>query len=167
MPQIITDPDAVGTVLHEWEVNEYERHDRSRGWYVFMAVLGISLLLYALLKQNFLFALIVVLFAMILFLQSHQTAPKVVVRVTDRGVGIQHRFYTYNELDNFFIIYQPPEVKVLFIDTKTALRPRLRLPLLDNDPNDLRFTLRQYLPEDTEAEEEPLSDRMARMWRIL
>lgn len=167
MPQIITDPNAIGAVLHEWEVDEYERHDRPRRWYVVMGIAGTALIAYALFVQNFLFALIIVLFAMVLFLQSHQVAPKVVIRVTDRGVGIQHRFYEYSELDNFFIIYQPPEVQTLFIDTKTSLRPRLRLPLLENDPNDLRFTLRQYLPEDTEVEEEPLSDRVARMWRIL
>ncbi len=167
MPQIITDPDAIGAILHEWEVNEYEQHDRPRRWYVVMGLMGAALVVYALVTQNFLFALIIVLFAMVLFLQSHQTAPKVVVRVTDRGVGIQHRFYEWSELDNFFIIYRPPEVQTLFIDTKTSLRPRLRLPLLDNDPNDLRFTLRQYLPEDTETEDEPLSDRVARMWGIL
>ena len=167
MPQIITDPNAVGTILHEWEVDEYEQHDRPRRWYMVMGTAGAVLIIYALFTQNFLFALIIVLFAMVLFLQSHQTAPKVVIRVTDRGVGIQHRFYEYNELDNFFIIYQPPEIQTLFIDTKTSLRPRLRLPLLDNDPNDLRFTLRQYMAEDTTAEEEPLSDRVARMWRIL
>lgn len=166
MPQIINNTVSLGNILHEWEVDEYEQHDRPKRWYVVMGIVGAVFVAYALYSQNFLFALIIVLFAIILFMQSHQAAPRVVVRVTDKGVAIQHRFYSYDELGDFFIIYRPPEIKTLFIDTNSSLRPRLRVPLLENDPNDIRFTLRQYLVEDTKTEEEPLSDQISRMWRI-
>ncbi len=166
MPKPITPELVTGNVLHEWEVSEYERHERSTRWYVIMMIIGVFFIGYALFTQNFLFALIIVLFAIILFLQAHQDAPIIGIKITDLGLVIHNRFYEYSELGKFYIIYNPPEVKTVFVETDSSLRPRLRLPLLDNDPNEIRFTLRQHLVEDTEIEEEPLSDRFARSWRI-
>ena|SRR3989338_108954 len=165
MPKQIDEQTLVGGILHEWTIQEYERHERGTFWYVFMISIGLALVLYALATQNFLFALIIILFAIILFLQSHQEPLQVQFQITELGVIISRRFYTWSEFNNYYIIYEPPHVKTLFLDTVSTLRPALRVPLLDMNPNEIRHTLSQYLSEDVEKEE-PLSDRMARNWRI-
>lgn len=165
MPKQIDEQTLVGGILHEWTIQEYERHERGTFWYVFMISIGLALVLYALATQNFLFALIIILFAIILFLQSHQEPLQVQFQITELGVIISRRFYTWSEFNNYYIIYEPPHVKTLFLDTASTLRPVLRVPLLDMNPNEIRHTLNQYLTEDVEKEE-PLSDRMARNWRI-
>jgi hypothetical protein len=115
---------------------------------------------------NFLFALIIILFAIILFLQSHQTPPQVPFRITELGVIINNRFYIWSEFKDFYIIYEPPAVKTLFLVTVSNFRPALRIPLLDKNPIEIRQTLKEFLTEDVEKEEEPLSDRMTRNWRL-
>lgn len=166
MPQPITNDLPVGNILHEWEVSEYERHERGTRWYVIMTIIGLFLVGYAIFTNNFLFALVIVLFAVIIFLQNHQDPHVVEFKITDVGVILSNRFYAYSELSDFYIIYNPPEVKMLFLEPDSTLRPRIRVPLLNIDPNEIRFTLRQYLPENLEKEEEPLSDKVAREWKL-
>jgi hypothetical protein len=57
-------------------------------------------------------------------------------------------------------------VKSLFIETKSTFQPRLRIPLLDENPVEIRHTLQKYLDEDISQEEEPFSDKLARSWRL-
>ncbi len=154
-----------GSVLHTWQVTEYERHDRPTAWYVVMLIVGVFLVGYGLLTNNFLFALIVVLFAIIMFLQSHQEPHQIPFTITDLGVIINNRFYPYSEISDFYIIYNT-EVKILFLEPESSLRPRIRVSLIDQDPLEIKFTLRQYLMENTSKEEEPFSDRIAREWKL-
>ncbi|KKQ27163.1 MAG: hypothetical protein US42_C0014G0060 [Candidatus Magasanikbacteria bacterium GW2011_GWC2_37_14] len=166
MPQLIKDIASLGQVLHEWSILEYEQHERNTAWYVIMGVLGVGLVTYALLTGNFLFALIVVLFAIILFLQSHQSPRNVLFQITDLGVVVGSRFYPYSELNNFYVVYNPPEVKNLFISCKSTWRPLLRIPLLDKNPVEVKYSLREFLTEDLEKEDEPMSEKIGRNWRI-
>ena len=166
MPKIITDDLSLGEVYHEWTIPEYERHERGQRWYIIMITLGLAGVIYGMVEENFLFSLIILLAAIIMFLQSHQEPIQVYFQITELGVAVGSRFYPYSELDEFYIIYNPPAVKTLFIKMNSALRPMIRVPLLDVDPNEVRFSLRQNLPEDTEKEEEPLSDTFARQWKI-
>lgn len=166
MPKNLDNESIVGEILHEWSIPEYEQHERNRAWFVIMGVLGVLFVTYALFTDNFLFALIIILFGIILFLQSHQAPIIIPFKITELGLVVNNRFYSYSELEDFFIIYSPPDVKMLFIETKSTSRPMLRVPLMDIDPNDVRNTLREYIQENLEKEEEPFSDMLGRKWQI-
>ena len=45
----------------------------------------------------------IILFAIILFLQSHQLPPQVDFKITELGIIVGGRFYTYSEFNNFYI----------------------------------------------------------------
>ncbi len=166
MPKPLDQQTNLGEVLHEWTIQEYEQHARGLPWYVISIILGIGLVFYGILTGNFLFSLIIILFAIILFLQSHQAPPQVRFQIAELGVVIGNRFYNYSEFDSFYIIYNPPEIKTLFLETKSPFRPKIVVPFLDQDPVEIRQTLRAYVAEDTEKEDEPLGERIARNWRI-
>jgi membrane-bound ClpP family serine protease len=108
MPKILTPDITVGAVHHEWGVQEYEQHERSSWWYIAMITIGIILVVYAMLTLNFLFALSIVLIAIILFLQSHDEAMVIPFAITELGIVVGTKFYSYKELNQFYIIYQPP-----------------------------------------------------------
>ncbi|MBU0597077.1 hypothetical protein KJ641_03470 [Patescibacteria group bacterium] len=166
MPIKIEEDTIVGSLKFEWTIQEYDQHERNRAWYFFMLVVGFILIIQAVLTGNFLFALIIILFAIILFLQSHQEPLQVPFQITELGIIISDRFYTWKEFESFYIIYQPPQVKTLFLETGSIWRPILRIPLLDNNPIEIKHTLREFLAEDLEKEEEPISDQLGRNWRI-
>lgn len=166
MPKRLDNTTVTGETIHEWTIQEYDQHDRGLLWYSLAGGVGVIMILYGIFSGNFLFSLIIILAAVIIFLQSHQEPPQVPFRITETGVVINDRMYLYSEFENFYIIYQPPEVKTLFLDTKSAFRPTLRIPLLDMNPVEIRHTLREFLPEDTEKEEEPVTDTIARRWKL-
>lgn len=166
MPEVIQENSVLGNPLHEWTIQEYEQYERTPRWYWLMGFIGVVSLIYSLLTGNFLFALVIILFGIILFLQSHQSPPQLSFVITDLGIIVGRRFHAYSELESFYVVYRPPEVKTLFFQTKSMLEPMLRIPLLDVDPVEVRFSLLQYLVEDSEKEDEPLSDQIARNLRL-
>lgn len=166
MPQVITDATLLGNKLHEWTFPEYQKHERGQVWHILMISLGLILLIYAMVSGNFLFALVVILVGIILFLQAKQPPVDVTFQITELGIVVGNRFYPYTEFHDFYILYDPPEIKMLFLETKSLFRPTLRVPLEDVNPVDVRQTLRRSLTEDVEQEEEPLSEKVGRWWKI-
>lgn len=162
----ITKESAIGQIFHEWSIPEYESFERPKRWYVTMGILAIFLIIYGLFSGNFLFALIIILSAIILFLQDNQAPVSVRIALTGSGVVVGDRLYEYKELGHFYMVYKPPVVKMLFIETNSLFRPTLRIALLDENPLEIRSVLMEYLEEDIEKEEEPMSDTIARDWRI-
>jgi hypothetical protein len=167
MPKPLSADTATGSILHQWSVTEFTRYDRSRSWYAFMISVAAVLIVYGMWSNNFLFALIIILAGIILFLQEQREPIDVDFAISELGVVIGRRFYPYEELEHFFIVYRPPEVQTLFFETKNMLHPRVRVPLDDRNPIDIRHTLQAFLPEDTDRTEEPMSDMIARRWRLM
>ncbi|MFA5211414.1 MAG: hypothetical protein WC414_02830 [Patescibacteria group bacterium] len=166
MPEKINNESILGDVLHEWSIPEYNENQRPKSWLIFMLLLAVLLIFYSIFTDNYLFILIITLFSIIIFLQSIQKPIILPFKITRLGISINNKFYKYGELRDFFIIYNPKEeVKMLFFET-TGLKPRLRIPLVDEDPTQIRKTLLNFLEEDLKQEDEPLSDFIARKWKL-
>ncbi len=167
MPQNILNSDInIGDVQYEWNVKEYERHERGKNWYVMMGLLGAVMVTYGVVSGNYLFALITVLFGIILFMQDMVEPMEVYFALTNTGIVVGKKYYRYSELNNFWIIYNPPFTKNLYFSQDSILRHRIQVPLYDFDPRPIRDYLNQYLQEDLAQEEEPLSDRMGRLMKM-
>jgi hypothetical protein len=167
MPKDLTKEEVnTGEVVYEWLIKEYEQYDRSKRWYIIMSLLGVVLVGYALYSANYLFALVLVLFGIVLYLHEMQAPLDVYFAITEVGIIIGKKFYRFSELGNFWIIYNPPTVKNLYFKLGATIKNRLRVPLLDYDPRPVREHLIKFLAEDTEQEEEPISDRLSRVFKI-
>lgn len=166
MPEQITKDSVVGDELHHWTIQEYQQYRRPMAWFVMMGIAGAILIFLSLLWGNFLFLVIILLFGIILFLQSEQEPATVPFSITNLGIMVGNRLYVYDELESFYIIYHPPQVKSLYFETKSVWRPRVHVPLDDQNPLDIRDTLLEHLKEDLEKEEEPMSEKLARDFQI-
>lgn len=154
-----------GEILLTWPVDEYENHARGLLWYLIFALLGATALIYALATQNFLFAVIVIMFGVIIGLSSLRDPRQMDFIVTEIGVGVGHQFFTFKELKNFWILYDD-EVKNLYFEFKKSLRPHLVIPLYDVNPLPVRELLLEFLDEELEDFEEPLSDFFGRLLKL-
>lgn len=150
-----------------WEVPEYEKHERTRQWYIIAAVIGALLLVYAFLTKNFLFFGIVLLAALIIIITDGKEPDKVSIGLTDDGIEVGKKFYDYDEIKNFSIVYKPKlGVKNLYFEFKNAVKPRLSIPLVDRDPIYIREKLLKYLTEDLERTDQPLSEGLAKLFKL-
>jgi hypothetical protein len=167
MPKDLTREDTnFGNIIYQWSLQEYEKHQRGKRWYLVMGALGLLMLIIAVFSSNYLFALILVLFAVVLYLHEIQAPLEVPFAITDTGIVLGKKYYRYSELANFWIIYNPPYTMNLYFSLSNVIRHRLQVPLSDYDPRPVRDYLLQYLEEDLEQEEEPLSDRLSRLMKL-
>jgi hypothetical protein len=154
-----------GEPIFSWLVDEYERHERGPMWYVISFLVGVGLILYALVAQNFLFAIIIVMFGVVIGLSTLREPERILFRVTTRGVGVGHLFAPYKELKDFWLVYEPPHVKNLYLEYKNPLSPRIVVPMEDADPVVVRRALLDYLSENGTTEE-PLGDLLGRVLKL-
>lgn len=154
-----------GERVFGWLVDEYERHERGPVWYAASFLVGVGLILYALVTQNFLFAIIVVMFGVIIGLSTLREPERILFQVTTRGVGVGSLFVPFKELKDFWIVYEPPYVKNLYFEHKNSLTPRIVVPIEDGDPVAIRRSLLAYLDENGTTEE-PLGDLLGRVFKL-
>ena len=155
-----------GRTLFEWSVPEYSRYERGKLWYAAAIAAGCLLLLYAFRTGNFLFAVIISMFGVIMFLNGVQEPRQVRFALTERGIIWGGKYHPYIDVKSFWIVYQPPEVKNLYLEFNSALSPRLQVPLLDENPLEVREALKKVVREDVTRVDEPLSDFLGRVLKI-
>lgn len=155
-----------GQIFASWSFPEFIQYKRGMGWYFVMTLVGLGLLIWAVLSGNFLFALIIILIAIIVVLHSRREPAKLLCQITEDGLEFSARFYEWKELKKFWIIYEPPEVKSLYLNFKGSLKPHLSIPLQDQDPVTIRKILLNYLEEDLSQEHESTSDQFSRWLKL-
>ncbi|TAL49831.1 hypothetical protein EPN81_04520 [Patescibacteria group bacterium] len=156
----------IGSPQLEWEVDEYPAHDRSKRWYIIAAVLGVSLIVYAVATANFLFAVIILMIGVITLLTSFVPPDRVPVVITNTGVVVSDMYYDFQAIKDFSIAYDPPHVKNLYFEFHSPWHPLLTVPLEDTDPNEVRDLLLPYCLENLQRVEENLTDVLRRLYKL-
>ena len=150
-----------------WEVPEYDTHNRSKSWYVKASVIALALILYSFLTANFLFAVIIIIVSLVIVLNDGKEPEKVIFSIVDEGIVIGKRFYDFDDIKNFAIVYKPNQgVKNLYFEFKNVLTHRLSIPLENINPLPIRENLLKYLPEDLDRTDQPLSEGLAKLFKL-
>ena len=155
-----------GDLLMEWETDEYVHHHRSTFWYVTASVVGVGLIIYAIATANFLFAVIILMIGIITLVTSMAPPERIAVMITNTGLVIGEEYFEYKHVKDFSIAYDPPDVKLLYIDFNALWHPMIAIPLEEVDPNDVRMALSRFLPEDHDRSEERLTDLFRRLYKF-
>jgi hypothetical protein len=155
-----------GRHLLSWQVDEYPRQTRSGRWYAAACVVAALLIIYAIASANFLFAVIVLMLGVIYLVSTFREPERVDVAITDAGIVLGDTFYEYRDIRDFAIVYDPPEVKNLYLEFVSPLRPLLTIPLEETDPNAVREAMLPYCKEDLERTRETLTDALRRRYKL-
>jgi hypothetical protein len=163
-----------------WQVPEYKKHDRSRNWYIIASLFALVCLFFCFftftnwhtitflgVSSNFLFALIIIMAAIVMIINDSQKAPLVDIELGPEGVKIGAKFYDYDDLKNFAVIYKPKQsLKNLYFEFKGSLHPRLSIPLRRLDALTVRNFLIRFLNEDLERTDAPLSEQLTKLLKL-
>ena len=156
-----------GNILMQWQFPEYVKYDRGALWYILAFGIGGGLLIWATLDGNFLFALMIILFAFIIFTHHRADPLDLHFTVYERGLQIGDLFFLYRDIDKFAILYEPPFIKTLYIMPKgAAFRKEIPVPMLDEDPVAIRTMLLDFLTEDLDRDEENYYETMNRIFKL-
>lgn len=139
----------------EWEVYDKTPKENGPDWYWAIGIIAVSIMITAIVLNNILFAVFVVISTLVLFLRTLQKPRLVSYELTNRGLWINKDFQPFTALESFFVEEQEPK---LLLKSKGLITPLLVIPLQPDDSQTVREFLENYLPE--EEMHEPLSKRI-------
>ena len=162
-----------------WQVPEYRVPERGRNWYIFAAIFIIICLFFSFFtikswhivflsyNSNFLFVIIILISAAITYINESRPPMMINFELGPDGVKVGAKFYDYDEIKNFAVLYKPKEsIKSLYFEFKRSTRPRLSIPLRRMDALTVRSFLIRYLDEDLERENQPLSEQLTKLLKL-
>jgi len=100
---------------------------------------------------------------------THEKQPPMMVdfELGPEGVKIGGKFYDYDDIKNFCVLYKPKQsIKQLYFEFKSATRQRLSVPLRRMDALTVRNFLIRYLDEDLERSNDPLSEQLTKLLKL-
>ena len=153
-------------ILLSWDFPDRPTYQRGRLWYIVALIVGLSLLVYAIFTANFLFALLVLLFALVVYLNISAPPRQSSIYITEDGIVIGRQSYPFKNIQSFWFIYEPPTVKKLYLKTQSLLDAEIGVELEDINPNEVRTLLTKYVVEDLDKKDESLSEILSRLLKI-
>ena len=150
-----------------WQIPEHDYYKRSWKWYLIASIIAVALIVYAILTANYTFIIIIVI-ASALILFTYDREPRMInFSLEEEGIVFDTRFYDYDEIKNFSVIYKAQEnVKKLYFILNNSLKPRLSIFLEDQDPVMIRNFLLEYLDEDLDRKHEPISEAISKKLKL-
>ena len=155
-----------GKKLLTWEFWESKEQKKTTGWYTIIVLIFLGLSISALFTQNYLFLIFLILFFAILVIEWKRPAEKRKIEIFEEGVVVANKFYGWDDLETFWIIYQPPQVKKLYLNPRGAFNLEFSVPLENQDPRKVRNIFKEYVEEDLERKNETLFDSVRRGLKI-
>lgn len=131
-----------------------------------MALIGVGLIVYSIATANFLFAVIILMSGIITLVSDFRHPDRVTVAVTSTGIVVGEAYYDFRSINDFAFVYEPPEVKLLYVTFKQAWNPMLAIPLEDTDPNAVRKELLPFCLENLDRTSETLTDVLRRVYKL-
>lgn len=163
----------------KWSVPEYRPPQRGRSWYLAAGAFVLVCLFFSFfafegwrpvflgLRSNFLFALIIIIASAVTLIHENQEPLMVKVELGPEGIQVGETFYDYDIIKHFAVIYKPKQsIKNLYLEFKNSFRPRLSLPLRSLDALAVRNFLAQYLDEDLDRTDPPLSEQLTKVLKL-
>lgn len=143
-----------------WKTSEYEHSPKTTDWYWSVGILTAGIVIVALITGNFLLGILALIAGFTIMLYGARAPRMVQFTINHKGIIIEDRLYQFENLESFWIHYDPPDKKELGIVSEKFFMPRITIPLDDTDPNDIRNHLIQFLEE--EAYEESLIEALSK-----
>lgn len=152
-------------VVLEWKTPEFIPHSKGPAWFLTAAGLMIAFTAYAILTGSATMAIVFILLGGVYYL-THNQAPRILeIKVTRLGIAVGTRFYPFGNLNAFWIVYNPPFVRKLYLRTSDKTNREIKIELNDQSPVALRQALAREIPE-IEGGQENKADMLIRLLRL-
>ena len=146
-------------IFLSWTTPEFAYHKKGPGWFIALALMAIVFFILALIMQNYIFALLILLASFLIYIQALKKPPEIKIAMSEEGITVRETLFPYRELNSFWL-FEEPEIRTLNLESKKLLRPRISIPLAQQNPGEIRQILIGFIPE--KKQEETLTDMLAR-----
>ena len=146
-----------------WEAAEFKHYPKNLGWYVVLIAVALMVMAFFIIIQSDIFAAVSLgILALLIIFFAGQKPQIVEIELNSKGVRFGNITYPYKQLKYFWVVYNERHQTVNF-HTSALLNSVLILELENQDPEQAREYLLQYLPEHSETEETSVQKVMHRL----
>lgn len=133
-------------IFASWKAREFEYIDKSVDWFWVLWIVAVSLSLISIILGNFITAILILVASFAISLQASRIPPEVEFKITQRGIFVDKKFYSYKEITSFWVnIDEAPEI---ILETDKTLLSKLVIPIpSDINPEDIINFLAEYIEE--------------------
>ncbi len=139
--------DNFGEILHRWQAPEFEVYEKSKRWYVLAGLFLLSIIVYAMLTNGPIMAITFILVGILGYVHLQQDPRTVDFAITTEGIVADKDIYLYENIQSFWIFYEPDQQELISLHTKASVLPFIHIPLGDEDPVHIRELLLANIPE--------------------
>ena len=136
----------------EWQAPEFEKKEKTKSWFILPAIITIILGVIALIAENTLFLIFIILAFFTFYIYANKEPRIIKFKINEKGMELDGRLHDFDTLRSFWLFYNPPEEKEISFRSKKTFFPYLRIPLADQNPNEIREFLLKFLPEKRHRE---------------
>lgn len=147
--------------LLAWVAPEFEKQDKSRRWYLVVFIFLAAIALYAIFQNWPIMAITFIMIGVTGYLMINRHPRDIIFRITHDGIITGNQIYEFNNMQSFWIFYDPPYEKILSIHLKGSFVPYLHIPVSAEDPVQIREVLMKFIPEI--KQEKNLTDTVERI----
>ena len=141
----------------EWHASEYEHTEKGSDWFWAVGIIAVSLTVTAILFNNVLFAIVIVIGAFSLMMFAKRKPLTLTIQITDREVRIGNQTYAYASLGSFWVV-EHKDTAHLLLKPKKMSSPLVVVAIKEIPPTIVREFIHQYV--DEEELTEPLSQKI-------
>lgn len=157
--------DKKTVTLVSWLAREYPHHEKSKLWFIVAAVILMALVIYGIFTDGWTFSMALIVAAGAYYV-SHRSPPEIVtIAVTNKGIKVGRHMIEYPVIKNFWIAYEPPHVRKIYLHLKQKIATNITIDLETADVNEVKKALKKYITEH-ESNEEPFTDTLIRIFRL-
>jgi hypothetical protein len=158
-------PSSFDHGMISWEAPEYIMYEKGTAWRTTAVLITVVAAVLGVYYGAWTFSLAIVTFAIVYYLLQLEHPHDVEIKISNIGIKVGQRKYSFGKIKNFWIIYEPPHTKTLNIKVTGEFVPEITIQLGDQDPAVIREFLIKKIPE-LEGKTESTIDTIIRAFRI-
>lgn len=152
-------------VILKWKAPEFINHERGPLWFLIAGIITFIFISYAILTNSITMAIVFIVLSGVYYL-THNQEPRIIdIQITELGLYIDKKFYSYHMIRSFWIIYNPPFIQTLNLNLGKKGMGKISIQLDRQDPAKIRRILNNEIPE-IEGQEESILDILIRLLRL-
>ncbi|MDO8482837.1 MAG: hypothetical protein Q7S86_03395 [bacterium] len=134
-----------------WQAHEYVYREKSTDWYWAVGIITVSMAITAILFNNVLFAVFILLAFFILMMYSKRQPELLDIKIDERGIQEGNLRYHYSSIESFWVEDRFGETKLIMKSKKKAM-PYITIPIFDVDASEVRNHIKRHVREEEHAE---------------
>ncbi len=134
-----------------WHAYEYVYREKNTDWYWAVTIIAVSMSITAVLFNNILFAIFILLAFFTLMMHSKRKPHLLQVKLDDRGISEGRAHYHYSTIESFWVEDRYGEAR-LILKSKKRVLPYIIIPIADVTSDTVRDHVKKYLTEEEHTE---------------